>query len=68
MKAFYGKHPGIWIGGASIIYAKDKRAAKTLLLKDLEEQGIDAERENLEVEEIKIGKRPRVITLLNGDY
>lgn len=40
LKVFTAEHSGIWLGGCSVVVAKDEAAARALLSDALDEHGI----------------------------
>jgi hypothetical protein len=65
MKTFIAEHNGIYLGGYSVITAKDRNQARRLLKKLLKEHSLSLN--SITLEEVDITS-PNAAMIWNGDY
>jgi hypothetical protein len=65
MKVFTASHYGVYLGGCSVIVAKDEATARTLLSAELEHRKLKQDGVELRVVDADV---EQVIMLTDGDY
>lgn len=67
MKVFIAYHKGVWLGGCSVVIAKDRNTALQALKVRLQEQEINTDDYDIDLTELNTSDEA-VIIMFNGDY